>query len=164
DLSGGAGRRLDRRGKATLRAAVDGWTGPAFDQGQGRAVTLGRTLIRRRDADLLIGRERRGLDRLSLEPGGTGVWDGRYSIRNLDGKTPLHVEGGGQSGVAPWFGRVLAGRQREWSAENGVAGGFLCRRLTGRASRILPVYELPLAQALAGLAGSRPLPPCPWAF
>ena len=161
DLCGGAERPLDRRGKATLADAIGRWAGVA-SKGHGRAITVGRTLIQQRGGDLLIRRERRGIEMLELEPGGSGIWDGRFHIRNLDKKSHLQVVPGGANGVSPSFGRHLDGRTKAWSAAEGVEGGFLCQRLTGRSSHILPVYELPLAQALAGLAGNSPFPKCPW--
>lgn len=162
DLCGGAGRPLDRRGKATLGATMRGWAEMPADEGHVQAVTLGRTLVRRRGGDLLIRRERRGIGTLELEPGHSAVWDGRYRIHNLDRNTVLHANGGGSHGVLPSFSRYLTGRRHEWDEAGGVAGGFLCQRLTGRSSCILPVYELPLAQSLARVVGAEALPECPW--
>jgi len=162
DLCGGADRPLDRRGKATLAAQLRGWGALSGHAGNFPAFTLGRALIQRRDGDVVIRRERRGIATLELGPSASGVWDGRYSVRNLDRNSALRVVPGGAHGISPSFGRHLEGRLAEGTAPDGVVGGFLCRRLTGRSSRILPVYELPLAQALAALAGDRRFPACPW--
>jgi tRNA(Ile)-lysidine synthase len=62
----------------------------------------------------------------------------------------------------PCFGRDNGASQRILTAEEGVVGGYICQALAGRASRILPVYQLPVAQAVARLAGLRPFPACPW--
>ncbi|MBC7284531.1 tRNA lysidine(34) synthetase TilS [Hoeflea sp.] len=164
DLCGGAGRPLDRRGKATLTDWMGACSGTGCHDGNSPAITVGRTLIQRRGGGLAIRRERRGIGKRELGPGDVGDWDGRYRISNLDKNSVLQVSAGGPDGILPLFGRHLSGRPCAWSAADGVAGGFLCQRLTGRISRILPVYELPLAQALAGLVGRRPFPLCPWAF
>ena len=160
DLCGGASRPLDRRGKATLADFV---TGIAGGDG-GRALSLGRTLIRRQGAHLTIRRERRGVESLVLLPGASGVWDGRYRIRNLSKGPVLSVSGGGDAGVLPSFSRDFEGWSDSWTMEEGIAGGFICRRLAGRSSHILPVHELPLAQALARLAQTSRFPACPWGF
>ncbi|OCW59293.1 tRNA lysidine(34) synthetase TilS [Hoeflea olei] len=173
DLCGGAARPLDRRGKATLRAAVHGWIG----EGTGAAdtLTLGRALLRRRGGALVIARENRGLGILRLDPGGSGVWDGRFLVRNLDRHAGLIVGVGREPGNPPLFGRDCGGvlqtssedwqqGLRRWREDEAVAGGFVCRRLAGRASRILPVHEWPLAQALAELVGCATFPPPPVTF
>ncbi|MBU4530758.1 MAG: tRNA lysidine(34) synthetase TilS [Hoeflea sp.] len=162
DLCGGAERPLDRRGKATLGEVLRGWAGTVSHNGNIPAITLGRTLIQCRGGDLLIRRERRGIDKLELGPSASGVWDGRYRIRNLDTKSVLQVSAGEPHGISPSFSRHLEGRMLHWTAGDGVVGGFLCQRLTGRSSRILPVHELPLAQALSALAGDFRFPECPW--
>lgn len=162
DLCGGAERPLDRRGKATLRACMRTWASLSSDDRNGRAITLGRTMMQMRGGDVLIRRERRGLNTLDLEPGASAVWDGRYRIENLSRTSFLRVDGGGPYGVSPSFSRHLNARKHGWVAQSGVEGGFLCQRLIGRSSCILPVYELTLAQALAHLAGGNRFPECPW--
>lgn len=158
DLCGGASRPLDRRGKATLA----GFLNSVATDGDNRTVSLGRTLIRRRGTLLSLWRERRGIGKLELPPGAGGVWDGRYRVRNLSGKSPLTVSGGGALTFSPSFSRDLNGCSQEWTADDGVIGRFVCQQLIGRSSHILPVHEFPLAQALARLAKVKSLPACPW--
>ena len=156
DWQGGAARPLDRRGKATLASFLASTSGKA----NGSVMSLGRTLVRRQGAFLTVERERRDVARLMLPPGDCGVWDKRFEICNRSKASPLYVSGA-SAGVLPCFTR----NQREYSTQfhrdDGVIGGFTCRPLLGRSSRILPVDQLPLAQALARLARDRPLPRCP---
>lgn len=160
DLCGGAARSLDRRGKATLADLASACV--SADDMNGQAITLGRCLIRRRGRELLIRRESRGIEELVLAPGAAGVWDGRYHIRNLDRSSHLRVVAGGPEGISPSFKRDLDIDRVFKTSNDAVTGGFSCRRLAGRSSRILPIHELPLAQALAGLVQTGPLPECPW--
>lgn len=158
DWCGGASRPLDRRGKATLAEFLTS----AANGGEGRAISLGRTLTRRRGAYLTVRRERRDISECVLEPGACGVWDRRFRVHNLASGSLLTISGGGNGSVMPCFSRDPA----DWSAnlgiEDGVFGGFVCQPLAGRSSHILPVYQLPLAQAVARLAKLRRFPECPW--
>lgn len=156
-LCGGASRTLDRRGKATLA----GFLNSVASDGGNRTVSLGRTLIRRQGALLTLWREHRGIGKLDLPPGARGIWDGRYRVRNLSGKSHLSVSGDGSLQVSPSFSRDPDGTLPGWTVRDGVLGGFVCERLIGRSSHILPVHELPLAQALGRLARLKPLPSCP---
>lgn len=161
DLCGGAARPLDRRGKATLgQIAAAGIRGAGNGS---QAVTLGRCLLQRRGRELLIRRESRGVEEMALAPGTSAVWDGRYQVQNLDRTSILTVLGGGPEGILPLFRRDLGARSQFWDSSDAVIGGFSCRRLLGRSSRILPVHELPLALALAALVEADRLPECPWA-
>lgn len=157
DVCGGASRSLDRRGKATLAEFLNSG-GSARGN---RTVSLGRTLVKCQGTYLTVSRERRGIEKLDLAPGASGVWDGRYWIQNLTKGSVLTVSGGGDGGVEPSFNRDLAGWASNQSAKDGVVGGFICRQLAGRSSHILPIYELPLAQALTRLVTTNRFPACP---
>ncbi len=159
DWCGGASRPLDRRGKATLAGFISSSAG----RGDGGAISLGRTLIRRSGTCLALGRERRDVAGLSLEPGSWGVWDRRFRVHNLSRTSVLTVSGSENRGVMPCFSRDSRLSEADWGQEDGVVGGFVCQRLAGRSSHILPVQQLPVAQALARLAKLRPFPECPWA-
>ncbi|MCC0036850.1 MAG: tRNA lysidine(34) synthetase TilS [Hoeflea sp.] len=159
DWCGGASRPLDRRGKATLAGFVSSSAGG----GEGGAISLGRTLIRNNGSCFALGRERRDVTGLSLEPDGRGVWDRRFRVHNLSRTSALTVSGGGNGGVMPVFSRDSRLSEADWGPEDGVVGGFVCQRLAGRSSHILPVQQLPVAQALARLAKLTPFPECPWA-
>jgi len=158
DWCGGALRPLDRRGKATLAEFL---TADASGDG-GRTISLGRTLIRCRGSFLTVRRECRDIPKLVLGPGASGVWDRRFRVHNLSNGSLLTVSGGGDGGVLPFFSR---GRDRlsvDLAMEDGVVGGFVCQPLPGRSSHILPVHQLPLAQAVARLAKLKRFPECPW--
>lgn len=156
DVCGGAARPLDRRGKALLDTVV-------FEAGS-KAVTLGRTVLRRAGADLTIRRERRGLEQLLLGPLASAVWDGRYRVQNLHQNSTLGVSAGCIGTMSPLFSRDWRGTSRMWGLADAVVGGFRADALVGRCSRIQPVHEFVLAQALAQLIGAGPFPECPWAI
>jgi tRNA(Ile)-lysidine synthase len=158
DCCGGASRPLDRRGKATLAGFIS-----SSAAGDGQAISLGRTLIRRRGECLSLGRERRDVTDLTLEPGGRGVWDRRFRVQNLSRTSTLTVSASGTSGATPCFSRDPGVSTSDMGMEDGVVGGFVCKPLVGRSSHILPVQQLPIAQALARLAKLGPFPECPWA-
>lgn len=154
-LCGGATRTLDRHGKAVLEDLVYG--------GQShQSANLGRALLRRKGRELTIQRERRYVDRTTIAPGAWGEWDGRFSIRNLDRHLPLSVFADAARPGTPLFSRDCGAPLSVWCLDDGVPGGFSAQALAGRYARVLPVYEAPLAQALAVKAGATAFPPCPW--
>lgn len=159
DWCGSASRPLDWRGKATLAGFLRECNGA----GEGRAISLGRTLVRHRSGGLLLARERRGLAALDIEPGAWGIWDRRFIVRNLSQASMLTVSAGANGGVMPCFSRDPGVSTADMGMQDGVIGGFLCRPLVGRSSHILPVQGFPVARALARLAKLRPFPECPWA-
>jgi tRNA(Ile)-lysidine synthase len=152
DWLGGAARPLDRRGKATLARFI----ASAAKGRESAATSLGRVLIRRLKGDLVLRRENRDIGKLVLESQESGIWDRRFQIRNLSRSAALVVAGGGEHGIMPCFGHDKGASQRILTADEGVVGGYICQALAGRASRILPLYQLPVAQAVARLAGLRP--------
>jgi len=158
DWQGGAARPLDRRGKATLA----GFLSSASKAEHNSTVSLGRSLLQRRGASLTVRRESRDIGKLVLDPGQSGVWDRRFFVRNVSRHSPLVVLGSGKSGVLPGFDRNLGESSSLLSKNDGVIGGFICQALLGRSSHILPVYQLPLAQALARLASHTAFQECPW--
>jgi tRNA(Ile)-lysidine synthase len=155
-VCGGAARPLDRRGKSALQDFVSG-------RQAGSALAVGRTLLKRDGAGFALMRERRGLERLVIAPGQTVDWDGRYRITNLDRHSALGAVADGTGAALPSFSRDLGAGSRSWALTDGVCGGLVARRLVGGFSRVLPIYEFPLAQALARLAGGAAFPACPWA-
>nr|AID69694.1 tRNA(Ile)-lysidine synthase [uncultured organism] len=152
---GGAARPLDRRGKLALQAFVSGCQA-------GSALAVGRTLIKRDGSWLTLTRERRGLEDLVIPPRQTADWDGRFRITNLDRNSQLIVVAGRERATMPLLSRDLGAGSRSWDFTGGVDGGFVVKRLAGGFSRVLPFYELPLAQALIGLIGGKAFPECPW--
>lgn len=158
DWQGGASRPLDRRGKATLAEFLSSLP----DDDRASAISLGRSLVRLRGGYLTVRRERRDIGELVLEPRQKGVWDRRFLVHNCSTETSLIVSGGGENGVLPRFRRVGGEWSDELSMDDGVTGGFLCEPLLGRSSRILPVHQLPVAQALTRFARRTAFPVCPW--
>ncbi|WP_394688066.1 tRNA lysidine(34) synthetase TilS [Hoeflea sp.] len=153
---GGGARPLDRRGKLALQAFVSGCQA-------GSALAVGRTLIKRDGAGFVLMRERRGLEELVIAPGQSADWDRRFRITNLDRYSDLRVAADHSEMAMPLFSRDFSAGCRSWSPAGGTCGGFLVERLVGGFSRVLPVYELPLAQALARLTGGKAFSECPWA-
>jgi len=158
DWQGAASSPLDRRGKATL----SGFLSSTCGSDQGGVMSLGRTLVRRKGPSLTVERERRNIDELVLPPGECGVWDRRFEICNRSNASPLCVSAAANAGVLPCFTRNQGEYSFVFAMDDGVIGGFTCLPLLGRSSRILPVHQLPVGQALARLAGRSPLPECPW--
>lgn len=159
DWCGGASRPLDRRGKATLAGFIGSCAGGA----DGGAISLGRTLIRRRGDFVSLGRERRNLTALALDPGAWGTWDRRFRVQNLSRTSILTVSAGANGGAMPCFSRDPGVSTADMGMRDGVIGGFFCQPLVGRSSYILPVQQLPVARALARMAKLKPFPECPWA-
>lgn len=152
---GGAARPLDRRGKVALQTFLE-------TSGPGSALTVGRTLLRFERDFLSLRRESRGLQTLRVAPGHTQNWDGRYRITNLDRNSDLIVSADAGPAALPCFSRDSSAGSTLFSPVDGVEGGFIATRLAGRFSHVLPVYELPLAQALTRLAGERKFTASPW--
>lgn len=125
--------------------------------------TLGRVVMKRNNGAIILHREHRDLPVMDLAPGQTGDWDGRFRISNRDAGSPLLVCAGPMTGVLPEIQRSDAQGIERFSADGASKGGFAIEPLCGRASRVLPVFELEVAQALANLAGARPFSACPWA-
>ncbi|MCY0148206.1 tRNA lysidine(34) synthetase TilS [Hoeflea sp. G2-23] len=157
DVLGGASRPLDRRGKTTLEAFVVG----SRDQ---PAITVGRTVLRRERGELVVRRERRGLENREIPAGAYADWDGRFRVHNLDRNSSLMVSAGQSRGVSPLFSRDYGQGSKNWRLDEQVVGGFCAEALIGRYSRILPVYEAPLARAIAQLLDTEPFPSVPGAI
>ncbi|PWV95506.1 tRNA(Ile)-lysidine synthase [Hoeflea marina] len=154
-LAGGRRRAMDRAGRALLADFILG--------GTTGACTLGRAVMTRSGGALILQRERRDLPEISVAPLESCDWDGRFRITNRDARTPLLVRAGPTPGLLPVVLRQGDG-SGDPAAATGLSGaGFDVEPLCGRASRLLPVFELPVARSLANLAGARPFPDCPWA-
>ncbi|WP_420407165.1 tRNA lysidine(34) synthetase TilS [Hoeflea sp.] len=153
--SGGGARPLDRRAKVSLESFMD-------QHRPGAALAVGRTLLKFEQGFLSLRRERRGLEALRVPAGDTAVWDGRYRISNMDRNTDLIVAGDEGPAALPFFSRDSVSGSTRFGMDDGVAGGFVAARMAGRFSRVLPVYELTLAQAVMRLVGGRAFPACPW--
>ncbi|WP_377274655.1 tRNA lysidine(34) synthetase TilS [Rhizobium sp. R86522] len=139
-----------------------------LDEGSDFRLTLSGTLVIRLRDRLHLVRERRGLLPLSLAPGATGIWDGRYTIVNSSG-SEITVTGG----PAPTIDRTLPGSIRSALQENapqiienkevrdtGGAAVTITPRLSLYAD-FMPCFDQPLADMIATLIGVDPSPACP---
>jgi tRNA(Ile)-lysidine synthase len=130
--------------------------------------SLGRTVLERRKDVLYISRDSRDLPLpVLVEPGAQILWDDRYTIINR-GRQPVTIHCGGMPGdaVADIPRRVLARAiaAAPGSTDDGIiAGGnpidiVVC---LSPYERVLPGFELRLANALATLCGRRQFPSLP---
>jgi len=147
DVAGGRSRGIDKNGRERLREFVSA-SAPA-------TLTVGRTALSRKSDQIKLQRERRNIPRVELAPGDVVTWDGRYRISypstgNSD-RPPVEVRGDHASGILP-----------EFHVSGGNPANILVQRLSGRASRLLPVFEVAQANAIARICGRGPFPACPW--
>lgn len=121
------------------------------------AVSLGRTILERRGGRLYVGREARGLPEIVLEPKAAGFWDGRFRLSNR-GDRAVAVRAGKayepQAGIPPRIGR------RAWSVLPAAEGeaGIVGTPFLAPFERVLPIADLPLADAIATIAGRSTFP------
>ncbi|PTM94436.1 tRNA lysidine(34) synthetase TilS [Mycoplana dimorpha] len=132
--------------------------------------TVGRVVFDRRREGLFVYREQRGIDAITIAPHGEATWDGRWRVLNR-GATALTVraaagEGDGLPGLHGVPAGVAARSAR--SRPRVLAAGFMAdarsfalEPLLSPYERYLPVFELPLANALARLFGRKAFPPPP---
>jgi tRNA(Ile)-lysidine synthase len=129
-------------------------------------LTLSGCLVLRRGKDLFLLRERRGLLPLSVPPSASMVWDGRYLIENRSIYDVIL-----QAGPAAKIAAELPGTVRQALAANCpqaiIKAGFsdpdiekilITPRLSLFAD-FMTGFDLPLAEAVAGLLGAEPPPP-----
>lgn len=140
----------------------------ALDEGTDFRLTLSGTLALRRRNQLFLVRERRGLLPLSLEPGEGGIWDGRYAIVN-DSGSELTVRPGPPPQMPPDLPgpirAALAGVTPQVVGDNGLFATeqrevSITPRLSLYAD-FLPLFDRPLANAIALLLGVEAAPSAP---
>lgn len=153
-LAGGRARAMDRHGRARLKAFLAGETADR--------ITLGRVRLVRRSTKIALCREKRNIEMVEIAPGKRILWDGRYMIENLSNGEALQVRGGGEAGISAQMARQRYGKVLFFNANEAGRGNFAITPVCGRASRILPVYELGVANALARLCNRGLFPSCPW--
>ncbi|MEB2845795.1 tRNA lysidine(34) synthetase TilS [Endobacterium cereale] len=133
------------------------------DSGMHGRMTTGRVIFDRRRDGLFLLRENRNLPHLSIGAGQTVVWDGRFRIENR-GLQPIEVVAGtdhaaafenAHSGLAK-----LGARVSPHVPEQGEGLVAIAPHLAP-FDRFLPVFDLPLAAAIARLMGRQSylLPP-----
>lgn len=150
------------------------------DHGHRSRITLARCLVDIGEDGIFILRERRGILPLTLEPGSTGLWDGRFRITNR-GPVPVTITTGGaeidRQGDAdrlssplvppeipgktgPDAYRTLIQATAPRALSSGPVEGQIppletleCEPALGGFDLFLPDFDLPLADALAPVFG-----------
>nr|WP_276553798.1 tRNA lysidine(34) synthetase TilS [Shinella kummerowiae] len=126
-------------------------------------LTAGRVVFDRRRDGLFLYREHRGIESLALPAGTATLWDGRYRVANVTGQ-PIVVSAVGDEegqGDAVLRGPALRARRAapRLKFEDGKmvpADGARVGTSIAPYARFLPRFDLPLANALAGILGCRP--------
>ncbi len=120
-------------------------------------MTLGRVLAVKRRDGLYLMREQRDLPRLSLSPGGQGIWDGRFAIRNA---SAFAVEIGPGKGVAVSFTAPVPASLMRCAAASlphilapDERANVEVTPVIAPYRLFLPLFDLAFANALAGLCG-----------
>lgn len=140
----------------------------ALQQGVDFRLTVAGTLVVRRRQRLFLVRERRGVLPLSLAPAEAGIWDGRYTIVNQS-RSPIIVTAGPAREIDPSLpGSIraaLAGNAPQIFERNGISTSpsdlaDVTPRLSVSAD-FLPLFDLPLTDAVAMLIGAERSPACP---
>ena len=140
----------------------------ALDEGSDFRLTLSGTLALRRRNQLFLLRERRGLLPLSLAPGESGIWDGRYAIVNksdveitvMPGPTPeidADLPGAVRATLTGTTPQVLVGNGLFSSQPENVS----VKARVSLYADFLPLFDLSLAQAIAARLDAEPVPPAP---
>jgi tRNA(Ile)-lysidine synthase len=142
-------------------------------------INLGRSVLDRRADRIFIYRERRGQRRLSIRPGRSSLWDGRYFFSNQDGArsfvvaptgtkdrcTPLWTGSGSELDADIPAGVVSRARQSEPTILIEAPGGETAEKLDTLPNGLtvarhlalfdvfLPEFDRILADKCAGLFG-----------
>lgn len=121
-------------------------------------LTAGRVVFDRRREGLSLYRECRGIDNLVLPVGEAGVWDGRFRVINRSDRT-IVVSAGGGDNMVPLRGPALRARRAmpclKYEDGEGVPKGAVSLQpVVAPYALFLPRFDLPLANALAGLLGN----------
>lgn len=126
-------------------------------------LTAGRAVFDRRRDGLFLYREHRGIESLALPAGAAALWDGRYRVANMTGQPIVISAAGddeGQGDVVLRGPALRAGRAApRLKFEDGKmvpADGARVDASIAPYARFLPRFDLPLANALAGILGGRP--------
>ncbi|MGV3549669.1 tRNA lysidine(34) synthetase TilS [Rhizobium sp.] len=129
-------------------------------------MTADRVLFDRRGSMLYLHREERGLSEITIEPGDSALWDGRYEIVN-GSPEPVTIGAGRALAGAPRLlqpapeGALPRGVARRVAASTprlvaGNAAGLRVRTLLAPFEKFLPARKLDLADSLAeALAAER---------
>ncbi|MBD9373415.1 tRNA lysidine(34) synthetase TilS [Rhizobium sp. ARZ01] len=133
-------------------------------------MTAGRVVFDRRREGLYLYREHRGIAPATVAPFDQTVWDGRWRVQNLSGTELLVRSAMDEAALGSGEGDVPMGvvRRAARSSPLVLAGDtqagdehFALEPVLAPYDRYLPVFDLPLAQAIAGLFGRAPYPAPP---
>lgn len=127
-------------------------------------LAAGRVVFDRRRDGLFVYRECRGIEALAVPAGAAAVWDGRYRVVNRTGRTitvSAAGSGGGRGDGAGLGGPALRASRAAPCLEFEDGGRVPADRAAMEPvitpyARFLPHFDLPLANALAGILGRAP--------
>ncbi|MDQ0457050.1 tRNA lysidine(34) synthetase TilS [Rhizobium paknamense] len=130
----------------------------------GSRITLGRCLIHRHKAAVLITREQRGLPSILVAPGKRCIWDGRFAVRNW-GKSTISLgpakqppEKSGESTRGLPASLITLARQ----TQPDPADNLEISPIIAPYCRFLPGFDLALAEKLSELMGAGIVPAQPF--
>jgi tRNA(Ile)-lysidine synthase len=130
-------------------------------------TTAGRVVFDRRRDGLYLYRECRGIEALLVPAGATGVWDRRYRVANPTDRAVIvtatgdrETRGAGLRGPALRAGRALPSLTFEDGGRVADAG-VTVEPVIAPYAAFLPLFDLPLANALADILGGAPFPSPP---
>ena len=123
-------------------------------------LTAGRVVFDRRRDGLFLYRECRGIEDLVLPAGATGIWDGRFRVTNRNSRPVVVAAGVGDEAV-PLRGPALRARRampclKYEDGEVVPREAMSLQAIVAPYALFLPRFDLPLANALAGLLGIGP--------
>lgn len=139
--------------------------------GEPGRTTAGRVVFDRRSDGLYLGREDRGILPLSLSPGATAIWDGRYRISNGSGRIVRVEKVGSQGAEKGEIGtlprsaarRALAVGPAVFPADDENVSGVFLDAVTvtpyfAPFDRFLTRFDFIFAERLTAAFGTRPYP------
>jgi len=154
--AGGRAHGLEARSAARLRTFLA--------SGTLSRLTAGRVVFDRRRDGLHLYRECRGIVPLAVAAGDGAVWDGRCRVVNRTSRA-LVVSAAGDAAGGELRGPALRAARAAPRLNFGDGGaareGVEVVPVIAPYAHFLPRFDLPLAQALAGLLGCAPFPSPP---
>lgn len=129
-------------------------------------MTAGRVVFDRRAARLYLYREARDLPLLTLQAGEAGIWDGRFTVRNVGNgmvTAGAPADGGVQqqrliaAGLPPGVARRASfSALHILSTDDNDAAKVLVEPCMAPYDTFLPGFDLIMAEMIAGLFGRQP--------
>lgn len=121
---------------------------------QSNNMTLGRTLIKKVGNGLTIERENRGFSECTISPKSNLLWDGRFTIHNMDdSRTLIVAHDPNIRGCPPKFmWQVPNAQDLNWFCSND-SQYVQIQPLLNRFDGVLPSFDLVLANIMVKLMG-----------